>query len=144
METATLKTIDLASLDTTEACNKGAEIELLHPTTGEGLGQFVTILGSDSTEFQEYIARVGNEARRKQFQAQRRNRTPEIETVEVSKAEGIALLVAMTKGWRNIFFEGNPNFAFSSANATALYTRFPFICRQIDKAIVDLENFIPG
>lgn len=137
-------TIDLATLDTAQACSQAAEIELKHPVTGEGLGQYISILGSDSKQYQDYITRVGNEARRKEFKDKRRGRTPEIETVEELKAEATKLLVAMTTGWRCINYKGNENFPFTPENAAMLYDEIIFIRRQVDAAIVDLENFMKG
>lgn len=136
--------MDLKSLDTAVACSNGAEIELEHPVTEAGLGQFISILGSDSKEFQNYMTRVGNEARRKEFAAKRKGKIVEPETVEASKAEATALLVAMTTGWRGIEYDGVVDWPFNATNAAKLYDELVFVRRQVDAAIVDLENFMPG
>lgn len=43
-----MESIDLASLDTQAACEQGAELELLHPATGQPLGVYLTLAGVDS------------------------------------------------------------------------------------------------
>lgn len=136
--------MDLSELDTTAACDKGAEMELKHPVTDEPLGAFISILGSDSKAFQDYMERIGNEARRKQFIADKSRRPIAQESIANSKAEATALLVAMTTGWRGVEYRGNPVFPFTVENATKLYNEQLWIKRQVDGWIVDLGNFMPG
>jgi len=56
---------DLAELDTISACDKGFELELIHPKLKTPMGWFVNILGSDSTEFRNFTRARGNENIRK-------------------------------------------------------------------------------
>lgn len=132
--------LDLASLDTVKACNEGAEIELTHPVTKRPLGMFISIVGKDSDAFQEYVAQSSDDDKRRGFEAQRKNKTPQPKYFAQQKADAIALLVACTTGFRNVNFNGPLD--FNEANATKLYTSLPWVREQVDAAIVDYENFI--
>ena len=55
------KALDLSTLDTTAACDKGAEFELTHPITSAPLNIFITVLGKDSTAFKEHLRESINE-----------------------------------------------------------------------------------
>jgi hypothetical protein len=59
------------------------------------------------------------------------------------KAEGTALLVACTAGFRGLIM-GGKELAFTPAAATELYSSHPWIREQVDSAVVDLELFIKG
>src|SRR4030067_1343138 len=97
---------DLAELDTISACDKGFELELIHPKLKTPMGWFVNILGSDSTEFRSYTRQRTNERLRKDACAQKRGKDPETRTVEKIEEENIELLVLCTKGWRGIILNG--------------------------------------
>lgn len=131
---------DLSALDTIKACNAGAEIELLHPVTKRPLGMFISIVGKDSDAFQAYIADKTDADRAKDFQARRKNQVAEPKYFAEQKAENIQLLVNCTTGFRNVSFNGP--LSFNEANATKLYIGLPWVSEQVDKAIVDYENFI--
>jgi hypothetical protein len=133
-------TIDLLSLDTAEACDRGAEIELLHPTTKKPLGQFVSIVGKDSKVFRDNVAAFGK--RRADHAALHRGRQSEATTVEKDDAQNTELLVNCTTGFRNINL-GGTELPFNRENCAKLYSII-FIRDQINLAIGDLENFMPG
>src|SRR5438067_10488572 len=113
--------IDLASLDTSAACDKGFEMELEHPVTKAKLGAFITVLGKDSAAFREHVRRSSNDRLRRQFQLQRKGRDNEPPTIELIENEAIELLVACTKDWRDIELDGAA-LPFSDENARKLYT----------------------
>jgi hypothetical protein len=90
------KTLDLASLDTVAAANKGFELELVHPHTKEGLGQFITIVGSDSDQYKEYQNALTNARIKEQAINARTGKESPIRTVEQMYEEGTKLLAACT------------------------------------------------
>lgn len=45
--------MDLASLNIRDAASGGAEVELMHPGTGEALGVFLRVRGYDSAEVED-------------------------------------------------------------------------------------------
>jgi hypothetical protein len=134
---------DLAAFDTTAACDRGFELELVNPITKEPLGSFITVVGKDSTAFTEHTRRVSNATLRRQFERQRKGKDGEPVTIEKIEAEAIDLLVACTTGWRNISYNKEP-LPFSEENARKLYTEQKWVRAQVDEAIGDLENFIPA
>lgn len=152
--------IDIAALDTIAASDKGAEIELTHPTSNKPLGLFVTILGKDSQIFREYVRDKVNARLRDQASADRRNKPLPPKTAEQADAEAVEALTLCTLGWRSQvrgpggkLVEGSESPAwtiageeltFSVANAMRVYTDFLWIREQVDNAIGDLENFMPA
>lgn len=140
------KAFDLGSIDTVAACNKGAEIELRHPATNEPLGIFWTVLGTDSDAFREYTKESLNDRIRKEALAKKRGRDVEVRTIEDSEQDTINLLTVCSTGWRSIdkptiAFKGE-ELQFNVANVKRVLTELPWIRRQIDEAIGDLENFM--
>lgn len=137
----TKQKFDLATLDTTAACDKGAEIELLHPVTQEPLGVFVTVLGKDSTVFKEYLRETINDKLRREAMAKKRGRDPEVPTYESAEDETVKLLTLCTRGWRNMVVAGK-ELEYNVANAQKLYTDYAWIRKQVDDGITNLENFM--
>jgi len=142
--------VDLSSLNTSKASDKGAEIEILHPTTNKPLGIFITVLGKDSQVFREHMRDSVNASMRKQALAQRRGKVLDPVLAEQVEREAIELLALCTKSWREseeggdkptLTFEGS-ELECNPKNAITIYTELLFIRRQIDDAVGDLENFI--
>lgn len=143
--------LDLDSLDTGAACDKGAEIELKHPTTSEPLGLFVTILGKDSQVFREHVKQDVNARIRREALASKRGKDVAPPTAEEAEDKATELLVICTLGWRQrnedgtfkdtITYKGE-ELAFNVPNAKTVYTNLLWFRRQVDEAIGDLENFI--
>jgi len=143
--------LDLDALDTCAACDKGAEIELRHPTTGEPVGIFVTILGKDSEVFRQHVKEDVNTRIRRQALADKRGKDVAPPTAEEAEEKATDLLVVCTVGWRQriegdnfkstITYKGE-ELAFTVANAKKLYSNLLWFRRQVDEAIGDLENFM--
>ena len=138
--------LDLASLDTVAACDAGAEIELLHPTTDAPLGIFISVLGRESRVFKDYTRQSINTRLRKEAVNRKRGRDPEVATVEAAEEDSTAALVACTQGWRTgdvktLLFKGQ-DLPFSPPNALLVYNALPWIKRQVDEGIGDLANFL--
>lgn len=138
--------MDLGKLDTTAACDKGAEIELKHPVSNTPLGAFITVLGKDSTLFKEHTRTLINSRIRKEAMAQKRGKDSEIRTMEQIEKENIETLVVCTTGWRTgaeeVLIVNGTKVPFTVANAIQIYTDYPFIYAQVDEAIGELENFM--
>lgn len=142
---------DLDSLDTGAACDKGAEIELKHPTTNEPLGLFVTILGKDSQVFREHVKQDVNARIRREALASKRGKDVAPPTAEEAEDKATELLVICTLAWRQrnedgsfkdtITYKGE-ELSFNVPNAKTVYTNLLWFRRQVDEAIGDLENFI--
>ena len=142
-----LKTgLDLASLDTKQASEQGAEIELRHPVTNDKLGIFISILGQDSKAFTE-LKRKRHDTMLRKFQAaKRRGKDTELPGYDESKEQDIETLVVCTTGWRDndkpTITIGGEELPFTTANATIVYRDFQWIFDQINEAITDYANFM--
>lgn len=138
--------LDLGSLDTIAACSEGAECELVHPANREPLGIFITVLGPDSPEYREAQHKGQSAAVRS---AQRNRQSIDFAALE---ARAVEVLARCTKGWRSedeegshpvLMMNGNP-LEFSRANASLVYTQYPWIKEQVDAFTADRGNFIKG
>ncbi len=148
------KMIDLADMDTGAASDKGAEIELRHPTTNAKLGMFISVLGKDSEVFREHTKHRANERLRREAMAERTGKPLDPPTAEEAEEKAVELLTLCTTGWRqetkegdevkseaSLFYKGE-KLAFNVANCKRLYAEQLWIRRQVDVAIGDLENFM--
>ena len=130
------KPLDLSSLDPRDAANEGFEFELTHPVSKAPLGQFITVLGSDSDTYADILHERFNTAIRQR--ASGGDIKPK--TSEQIDAEELELLVACTKGFRNINWHGE-DLNFTHQNAITLY-KIGWVKQQVNAAIVDISNFI--
>ena len=135
-------TFDLASIDTIAACNKPHEVEIVHPVTKEKTGAFISIVGKDSDQYRAAIKAIADQSLRRDADLARRgkNDTPSIDRME---RQNINALVAATVGWRNVGLDG-AELPFTPENARKVYERILPVREQVQEALNDLENFMPG
>lgn len=112
-----------------------ADVELIHPLTGETLGAKIQVLSPDSDEYQRLSLQRQNENIK--FARKNRGKT----TAEKMAEDGLNLLVAITVGWEGIEENGQP-IPFTQENARRIYKQFPFIKEQVDEFAGDRRNFI--
>lgn len=143
---------DFDSLDLAVAAETPFEFELTHPESKEGLGVFVSVIGSESETFQAYIRREANAARLKAFQRQRKGGEDKPTTIEEEEAAIIEALATCVKGWRTVIDGeskpvikwGDAELPFSHDNVVKWLTRFKFVRAQVNEATGELGNFIKG
>jgi hypothetical protein len=153
--------MDLSALDTKKASNAGAKIELKHPVTQQGLGNYIHILGKDSDAFRAWVTAKINADRLKQFQNARKKEAAPT-TAEEDEEQSIRLLVAcmtgfscdpvkskdgfstVEEGGEFLRMPGNVKLSYSEENAAQLLRDFPEVLRQVNAGIADLENFMKG
>ena len=150
--------MDLTSLNTGAAANKGRAVALLHPATQVSIGKRFYILGSDSKEFKRIIRE--QEAARLEKQKKTR-RGVYYQTPEETEANGLNLLVGLTTGWDEDVTDHNgcvtgirPEIElnegefipFSTEAARRIYSDlgFSWIKEQIDSEIGDRRDFLPN
>jgi len=151
--------IDIADFDTGAASDKGFDLELLHPTTQQPLGVYITVLGKHGQVFREHLRDQHNERQRAEAQADRKGKELPPITAEESEAKAIELLAVSTTGWFTAETEkatGNlinkvatfpykgEELPFSVPNVLRVYNEQIWVRAQVDGAIGDLENFIKG
>ena len=144
----TIESFDLSELDTIEASDKGAELQLKHFITEKPLPVFITLLGKHSSTFREITNERVNERIAREAAASQRNKTPSNPTAEEAEERAIELLAACTTGWRTgdkpiVMLKGE-ELRFTVDNAKKVYREMLWVREQVDKFIGDLENFIPG
>jgi hypothetical protein len=132
---------DLTSLNTTEACNAGADVKIRHPVTNVPLGMTIRVLGRDSDTFKEYTRDTLNTRLRREAMAQKRGKDADLRTVEVIEQENMDLLVVCTVGWQGVVLAGK-ELPFEEANVRRVYKEYPWIYDQVNEAIGSLENFL--
>lgn len=142
--------MDLATLDTVAACDAGAEIELKHPATGEGVGVFWRVLGKDSKACRdETRASINRRLARKVVKG--------APPPDDDETEGAALLAACSTGWWTVSqrdgdaepvrrplltFRGE-DLPFTPENARRVLLEMLWIRRQVDSGVSNLGNFFP-
>ncbi len=141
-----IKSLD--NLDIATPSNEGVEIELLHPTTREPLGMFITVLGKYSQAFIDHQRKATNEYLRKAQQLKKRGKEDDPQTAEKFEKSNIELLVACTASWRTgtiptLNFEGEDR-PCTKANAELLYAspKWAWLRAQVDEEIGDIANFM--
>jgi len=132
---------DLTSLNTTKACNAGADVEIRHPVTNAPLGIKIRVLGRDSDTFKEYTRDTLNTRLRREAMAQKRGKDADLRTVEVIEQENMDLLVVCTVGWQGVVLDGK-ELPFEEGNVRKVYKEYPWIYDQVNEAIGSLENFL--
>jgi len=140
MKEAAAKTagFDISSLDVVKAANDGANVELVHPVSGEGLGIRVRVIGKDSDEFRRLIAAQSRRRVQRMAKQGRGVKAPDQEEIE---HENVDLLAASTLGWEGMVYEGK-ELPFTRENAVMVYSKYPWVREQVDVAIGDRSLFI--
>jgi len=116
-----MKFNDMLTADAHEA---GAEMEVMHPATGEATGVFLLIRGVDSKTFRDASI---------EFNRKRMDKAND------DKDIALDLTVAITAGWRGI-----DDIEFSADAVRKLYTDSPAIRAQVDAFFTVRRNFMKG
>jgi hypothetical protein len=142
MEFATLDALDIS------AANSGAKLELKDPVTGEALKNkdgttpTLVVLGLDSDVYRKITRRKVMGAMKDKRAGKRSLIDEDIDRqIEVSDAEAIDMMVAMTLGWENFFDPKGAKIAFSKQAVRELYAKYPLIREQVDAFAADRANF---
>lgn len=130
------KPFDLSKLDTSEAAEMGAVLDVLHPTENTTLGIKITLAGADSDIYRKTV----NKSVNKRVQRMKPGQSMPF-TAEEQEESGISLLAACTLAWEGVLVDGQ-ELPCSKDNAKALYRRFPWIREQVDTFIGDRANFL--
>lgn len=129
--------VSLDRFDTRTRANEGVEIELKHVKTGEPMGCFITVLGTDSDAFR----RLKTDRERQALDLISKKGADGDLSAEEREEAALALLAGCTVGWRELEQGGKP-LVFSPAAAAQLYRDYPPIREQVDRAIANRANFL--
>jgi len=127
--------LDLTALDTVTACEDGADVEIVHPRTGEPIGLTITVVGSDSPTYRKMIHKLANK---------RAKRGRGILNSEGMEADNIELLAACSTAWAWVkgLMLGGEVPEFNLSNVRGIYRDYPWIREQVDVFIGDRANFL--
>ena len=124
---------DLASLDSAAKAEDGAELEVLHPISGEKLGIAIRLAGTDSAVHRKATTAIASRRTKGGF---RRNIN-----LDDLQAESIEILARCTLSWSGVVLDGK-DVPPSKEAAAALYTRFPWLREQVETFISDRANYL--
>ena len=130
---------DLASLDTGANTH---EFRLVHPDTGDETPIWITVRSVDSDAYQRAIHELGRKERARFSRARKAQEYSYEENTEAT-AE---LLVTNTVTWRcepGTTLDGAPFPEYTPAAAKALYLRFKWVRRAVDREMQEQRNFLP-
>lgn len=120
---------DLLTLDLKEFAGQGVSVQLKHPVTGKKLDSFITVQGSDSSEYKNAMIDVAKS-----------NSSLPPESID-HEANGVKLMVRITTGWTGLKL-GEHEIEYSKEEASKLYDRFGWISDQLYLAIHDRKLFL--
>lgn len=126
--------MEIGEICTREAHEAGAELNILHPSTGEETDLFIIVLGPDSREWRRAIKTDLTKLLAKKAQGI---------TEEDLVDSDIDKLVSITSGWRGLTDKG-AEVKFTKEKCKQLYSDSPRIMDQVDKFIGDSRNFTKG
>lgn len=113
---------------------RGFELQL-KDDSGVRIDWFIRVVGIDSDVYQGKT----NEIQRRRIDEAASGRRS-LDTPEQRESDALDLLVAATISWR-----GDDAMAeFSPGEARRIYNDYRSIAEQIDRAIADRRNFLPG
>ena len=130
--------MDITDIYTAEACEKGAEMQVINPITGKKTDCFITVMGVDSVAF-----RNGKRKGSRAILEAVSNASKGDDLSPIEFATTADVLAGVTTGWRGFTNKGK-EFPFSNENVIALYLNSPDIANQVDIFIANRANFTKG
>lgn len=144
------KPVDLSALDVIAAANKGAAIEIVHPTLGTPVGLYIRVVGKDSDAFRA-VTIMQN---RRRLDKMTKTGTLKVNAVSHAEieADGTDALATATLGFYEdkectrpatiLLDKDKPAVGYSHSNCILVYTRMPWIKEQVDAGIADRAGFL--
>ena len=139
---------DFGALDLGAKAETPFEFEIHHPETKEGLGVFVSVIGQESETFLRYVRDEGNAARRRAFEAQRRGKVDEPQTIEQEEESLLKALAVCVVAWRTgskpVIVDGGEELECSRVNVVRWLSKYRWVRAQVQAASGDIGNFTKG
>ena len=127
--------MDLSKLDTKPLAEKGTDLTLLHPGTGEPLDIVITLMGSDSKAYRA----VQHEIQNQNIKATK----PKADFSKDRESGVIKRLAAVTGSWVNMENNGEP-IECTPDNAEMVYSDFRWMADQVVAHVENRANFLPS
>ena len=120
--------MDISSLNTKQACNKGAKLTLKHPVTGDDLDSIV-VAGMESDAFRKA----------KHEMAQRRIDNQGKISIQQVEEDAIKLLASCVISWGDLTISG-----MTPTDSFAVLSEYSWIREQVDAFVSNRANFLTG
>lgn len=145
---------DISVLDVNSNSEKGVDVPIVNPRSGEATGLVITVKGSFSSRFQELL--------KKQKQRNALREKNAVAKAVASDTDDTAEVMAeVTMGWytvtkttaadgvvtsdrKDVLIENGKSFPFTKNEAVRVYEAYPVIRAQVLSAALDVANFITG
>lgn len=132
--------LDLQDLDIKSIANAGTWLTLRHPTNRKPLTMRVKIAGIDSNVYQKKTFEL---ARRRQEETADGSGPARLSAEDIHE-RNLELVAACVLGWENVKERGQVLEFKGEASAIDLFKRFDWIYEQVNLAIAERANFLPG
>ena len=135
--------MDLAQFDSIKACEEGAVMEIMHPTSGEilrdeetGEPWTITFIGIDSKE----LKAIQHTLQNKRLKALSRRGQVEV-TAEQIDSDELEMVIKATRSWNHLQLDGN-KIDCNDLTKRNIYSRFPWLLEQASFFINGRKNFL--
>lgn len=119
-----------------EACR----FELVHPTNGENLGVYLSVVSAESDQARRFLNAQLRKGQLRELE-NAKARKPKLRELDEMEAESRAMAISRLSGWENVEWNGKP-LAFSEENAEMLLSQCSWIVEQIFEHSNDLGKFL--
>ena len=128
--------MDLSKLNMTEHADKGAEMQVMHPSTGEPLdGVTITLLGDDSTVQRLRLAELRQKALAKKGNFNK--------IFDMTEEHSLNLRISKTIAWKGVLWEGK-ELDCTPENVRKIYSNdgFRWLVDQVDRFTKERSNYL--
>jgi hypothetical protein len=140
--------MDISKINIVKAATDGIDVDIINPATNESLGLKIRVIGAMSANYKDEMFlllaevedyqetnKVSDPATKKQ-KAEAQIKADKFDTELTAK-----FLAKYTIGWQEMEENGKP-VPFSTAEAERIYLEYPIIRGQVQRAMMDISNFI--
>ena len=140
--------MDISKINIVKAATEGIDVDIVNPATNESLGLKIRVTGAMSTNYKDdmflLLAEVEDyqEANKVDETATKKQKAAaQIKADKFDSELTAKFLAKYTIGWQDMEENGKP-VPFSTAEAERIYLEYPIIRSQVQRAMMDISNFI--
>lgn len=140
--------MDISKINIVKAATDGIDVDIINPATNEPLGLKIRVTGAMSTNYKDemflLLAEVEDyqEANKVSDTATKKEKAAaQIKADKFDNELTAKFLAKYTIGWQDMEENGKP-VPFSTAEAERIYLEYPIIRGQVQRAMMDISNFI--
>lgn len=140
--------MDISKINIVKAATDGIDVDIINPATNEPLGLKIRVIGAMSANCKDdmflSLAEVEDykEANKLADNATKKEKAAaQIKADKFDSEVTAKFLAKYTIGWQEMEENGKP-VPFSTAEAERIYLEYPIIRGQVQRAMMDISNFI--